>query len=344
MTHTHQTLEGMPDRDLLAMLTALAANERQATAQLIAALGEVDCRRLYLGEGCSSLVTYCTQVLHLSEHAAYGRIEAARAARKWPVVLELIADGSIHLTALTLLSRHFTAENHEDLLSAATHKTKREVEEIVAALRPQPAVASTVRKLPATPALRPEGETVVAASEATNGPQSQAVPPLEQPRAVGPSSRAIDIKPLAPERYKVQFTVTRETYDKLREAQDLLRHCVPSGDIAAIFERALTWLLTELRKTKHAAVARPRVDHGRAVRGRHVPAAVKRAVWDRDGGQCAFVGASGRCSERGFLEYHHVLPFADGGGPTVDNLELRCRSHNTYEAAQWCGLLEQNCP
>ncbi len=63
------------------------SREREATAALIAALGELDARRLYLAEGCSSLFTYCTQVLHLSEHAAYGRIEAARAARKWPVVL-----------------------------------------------------------------------------------------------------------------------------------------------------------------------------------------------------------------------------------------------------------------
>jgi hypothetical protein len=60
----------------------LAADERQATARLIAGLAELDARRLYLGEGCPSLFAYCTQVLHLSEHAAYGRIEAARTARR----------------------------------------------------------------------------------------------------------------------------------------------------------------------------------------------------------------------------------------------------------------------
>ena len=54
----------------------------------LALLAEVDARRLYLGEGCSSLFTYCTQVLHLSEHAAYHRIEAARAARQYPVILD----------------------------------------------------------------------------------------------------------------------------------------------------------------------------------------------------------------------------------------------------------------
>ena len=108
----------LSDAELLLEMKALASAEREATAQLIAALAEVDARRLYLGEGCSSLFTYCTRVLHFSEHAAYGRIEAARAARKCPALLELLADGSVHLTAMTLLAPHLTAENHGDLLVA----------------------------------------------------------------------------------------------------------------------------------------------------------------------------------------------------------------------------------
>ena len=75
----------LSNQELLAEVKVAAGRERDATVRLIALLAELDARRLYLGEGCSSLFTYCTQVLHLSEHAAYGRIEAARAARKWPV-------------------------------------------------------------------------------------------------------------------------------------------------------------------------------------------------------------------------------------------------------------------
>jgi 5-methylcytosine-specific restriction endonuclease McrA len=146
-----------------------------------------------------------------------------------------------------------------------------------------------------------------------------------------------EIKPLAPERFKVQFTASRETYNKLREAQNLLSHRIPNGDVAAVVDRALSALLGELRRTKHAAVARPRAARAGAGHGRHVPAAVKRAVWDRDGGQCALVGSAGRCGERGFVEYHHVVPFAEGGQSTVDNLQLRCRAHNAYEAEQWFG-------
>ena len=116
----------------------------------------------------------------------------------------------------------------------------------------------------------------------------------------------------------------------------------PDGDVAEIFDRGLTLLLAELRKTKHAASARPRTTSGCASHARHIPAPVRREVWARDDGQCAFVGAAGRCTERGFLEYHHVVPFADGGATSADNLELRCRAHNAYEAERWFGVREED--
>ncbi|MDQ3349659.1 MAG: hypothetical protein M3545_17065 [Acidobacteriota bacterium] len=101
----------LSNTDLLAETVRLAARERDATAQMIAALAEIDARRLYLGEGCASLFVYCTRVLHLSEHAAYGRIEAARAARRYPLIVERLADGAVTLTTVTLLSAHLTPEN-----------------------------------------------------------------------------------------------------------------------------------------------------------------------------------------------------------------------------------------
>jgi 5-methylcytosine-specific restriction endonuclease McrA len=134
--------------------------------------------------------------------------------------------------------------------------------------------------------------------------------------------------------------MSREAHDKLRQAQDLMRHRFPTGDIAAIVDRALTLLLTELRRTKCGEARRPRAASPHS-KGRHVPASVRREVWKRDGGRCAFVGAAGRCTERGFLEYHHVVPYADGGGTSVDNLQLRCRAHNGYEAERWSGGSEQ---
>jgi hypothetical protein len=321
-------LSELSDQDLLADVAAAAAQERQATARLIALLAQLDARRLYLGEGCSSLFGYCTQMLHLSEHAAYGRIEAARAARKFPRVLVLLSDGSLTLTAVTLLAPLLTSTNHCAVLDQARHKSKRQIEEIVARLRPQPDVPATVRKLPASPApgasARPLDVEPVERDDA-----SLALPP--------PPQRPATIAALAPQRYKVQFTVSKETYDKLLRVQNLLRHSVPNGDPAAVFDRALTVLLADLARARLGATARPRQGRPAASGSRHIPATVRREIWKRDGGQCAFTGAQGRCTERGFLEFHHLVPYAGGGASVVENLELRCRAHNLYEAEQYFG-------
>jgi hypothetical protein len=301
----------------------------------VASLAELDERRLYLGEGYSSLFTYCTQALHLSEHAAYGRIEAARAARRFGLILDLLADGALTLTTICLLAPHLTKENHVDVLESARHKSKRDVEHLVAALRPKPAMPSSIRKLPAARASGVPGTRPQAAEPLQLEPCPEAVPervPLQ-------SKGVAVVAPIAPAQYKVQITVSADTYEKLRCAQDLLRHTIPNGDPAVIFDRALTLLLTNLEKTKLAAVTRPQAPRASAKQSRHVPAAVRREVWKRDGGQCAFVGADGRCTERGFLEFHHVIPYALDGPPTLENLQLRCRAHNAYESEQCFGSM-----
>jgi hypothetical protein len=332
MTMIHASAQ-LSDKELLAEVKRLAAHERVATADLIATLAELDARRLYLGEGCSSLFSYCTHVLHLSEHAAYGRIEAARAARRHPVIVDMLAAGLANLTTVCLLAPHLTEENHLEVLNAARHKRKREVEHLVASLRPQPAVPSVVRRLPGR-----------VSSPAEDAATSTAVAPDDAPIVVRatttePPARPAVVAPLAPDRYKVQFTVTRETYDKLRLVQDLLRHTIPNGDPAAIFDRALTLLLKEVERTKLAAAIRPRPKAPPKEAARHIPAAVKREVWARDAGQCAFVGTNGRCAEHGFLEFHHVVPFAAGGPATTENIQLRCWAHNGYEAELFFGPL-----
>lgn len=327
---TSCSFSGLSDCELLAEVKRLAASERQATACLVASLAEFDERRLYLGEGCSCLFTYCTQVLHLSEHAAYNRIEAARAARRFPLILERLADASVHLTAIQLLAPKLTAENHRAMLDAARHKSKREIEHFLVGMNPQPDVASSVRKLP-VPAARPVFALAPAAGSPDTAEPAESQPVFVSPPPVSPAI----VRPLSPERYKIQFTVPKETHDKLRRVQDLMRHSVPNGDPAAIFDRALTVLLSELERMKLASAKRPRTMAAGSTTSRHIPAAVKRAVWARDGGRCAFVGNNGKCTETGFLEFHHVVPYGDGGETSVENLELRCRPHNAYEAEKY---------
>ena len=151
-------------------------------------------------------------------------------------------------------------------------------------------------------------------------------------------ARQTAVAPIAADRYLLRVTIGGETHRKLQRARDLLRHVMPDGDPAAIVDRALTLLVEQLEKRKTAVTSRPRRGGMASTpRSRRVPAAVRRAVWSRDGGRCAFVGALGRCQETGFLEFHHLEPFAAGGATTVANLELRRRAHNAHEVTLYLG-------
>lgn len=191
------------------------------------------------------------------------------------------------------------------------------------------------------------------------------------------------VTPLAPDRYKIQFTMSAATHAKLREAQELIRHQIPNGDPAAVIDRALTLLVAHLKKatfgdsgrrarkpaaTRQAAEqpqnrqgahqfrdvakapqsseSKARKQRGsraderprRKRRSRYIPVAVRRTVWARDGGRCAFTTADGRrCDERSFLQFHHDIPHGDNGAATIENIQLRCRAHNFYEADLYFG-------
>jgi hypothetical protein len=151
MVRMHVTIaipSHLSDGALIAEVTRCAREERHATAQLVAHLAELDARQLYLGAGKSSLFAYCHDVLGLSADAAYNRVEAARVCRLFPQTLAQLDDGSLTVTSVRLLSRHLTAENHRELLAAASRRSKREVEELVAVRFPKPDTPTSVRKVP----------------------------------------------------------------------------------------------------------------------------------------------------------------------------------------------------
>ena len=139
--------------------------------------------------------------------------------------------------------------------------------------------------------------------------------------------------PLGADRFEVRFNTGSPTLDKLRTAQDLLRHAIPDDDGGAILDRALTSVIKETTRRKASATDHPRPGRGAAAQSRDLPAAVEREVWQRDGGQCAFVAKNGRrCDARDFVEFHHIRPWVAGGPAIAENIALRCRAHNQYEA------------
>jgi hypothetical protein len=315
------SLTHLSDQVLLADLAVLLAADRHTTAAFLAHIAEVDARGLYLPAACSSMHGYCMRVLHLPEDAAFKRIRAARAARRFPQIFVAIADGRLHLSGVVLLAPHLTDDNADDLLAAACHKSKGEIEVLLAERAPRPDVPTTL-----VPLLGPAGS-----------PSAEAVAP--GPPHVPPPSTT-KVTPLAPKRFALQLTIDQATQEKLLRAQALLRHRLPSGDLAQVLDRALDALLATLSRDKFGATTRPRAgkDHSANRHARHVPNQVKRAVHARDGEQCSFVSPDGaRCTERGFLEIDHIDPVARGGQATVQNARMLCQPHNQYEAERVFG-------
>ena len=271
------SLSHVSDAALARDLAAAAARDRAATANLLANIAEFDARKLYVPAAHPSMFSYCVGELRLSEDAAYKRIQAARAARKFPAIFEAVADGRLHLTAIVMLGPWLTPENAGELLAAATHKCKPEIELLLATRFPQPDLPARVEAISA----ESNGQLVPEPVGASAGAMQLVPEPVEAP------GQRPKVQPLAADRYGIQFTADQETYDLLGDAQALLG--LPSRDLAQVFKRALKVLVRELEKRKFAATDRPRPRHHRASSNpRYVPARVKLAVWKRDQGQCTF--------------------------------------------------------
>jgi hypothetical protein len=261
-------------------------------------------------------------MLRCAEETAYKRLRAARAARRFPQIHEAIADGRLQLSGVVLLAPHLTDDNAGEVLAAAAHRSKAEIEVIVARLAPRPDL--------------PTAMTPVAPPVATL-PLPQVDPDPVAPRPPAPPPR---VTPLAPERFALQVSIDQATRDKLLRALALLRHRNPSGDLAVVLDRALDALLATLEKEKFGVTARPRAGEARCgdADPRYVPREVRRVVHARDGEQCTFTSEAGeRCTERGFLELDHRTPVALGGQPTADEIRVLCRVHNQYEAERLLG-------
>ncbi len=345
-----RTLQAVPDDELLRFIERLVAQSRGVEADLIDHIAEADERRLYARQAFPSMFAYCTQALHLSEAEAFRRITVARAARRHPALLTALAEGRVHLSGLALLVPLVTADNCAGLLERAAHRSKREIEELVAELAPRAAVPASIRKLPerrdtkaSIPSPGDRSDRTVPGSgkdaQLFPGTAAAARTPDSTGQSAFPPAHEREherVEPLSPARYKVQFTASAGFRDKLERLKALMRREVPSGDFAEIIERAVSEKLERLEARRFAKAAAPRkslTDTVPSARSRHLPAAVRRAVHERDQGRCRFVDEDGRrCSERLRLEFHHRHPFGMGGDHSLSNISLLCAAHNRYLA------------
>lgn len=339
-------LTNLTNDEVVAQLKELMAHSHELTAEILVHLAEVEARELHLRAACGSMFAYTTTVLGFDEGAAYKRITAARLGRRFPRVLEVLAQGQLHLAGIAILGPHLTEDNHRELLEQATGKSKRQIEVLVATLAPKTDVPTQVRKLPAP------------APPWASGPASSAAQPtlaLSEPKASAPATvpnpaptastvtphRFVDrpvtklaTKPLSEDRFKVTFTASASLADKLAQCKALLGHREPGCDESRVVELAIDMLHAQLVKQRFGAGAKPRATKAAAEHTRHVPKEVRREVVARDGLSCSFRDpkTGRRCGSQDRLELQHHAPFALGGAHSTENISVFCRAHNAHAA------------
>lgn len=355
---------GLTDHELTRALREAIAHDFEHTAELIALIAEYDARRLYRAAACSSMFDYCVRLLGMSNDVAAKRIRVARAARRHPAIVPMLADGRLHVSGVAMLASYLTSANSDELLAAAAGLTKALIERLLAQRYPQadlPALlvaipsASTVhaasneaseaaRTLPAPGPVTFEpvtqGDVICVESAATH--EASALP-VNAPATSSAIAKLVmpaysRVTPRAPDRHALQVMLDDETRALLERAQDLLAPGIARSDLANVLKRCLKLAVERLEQRRCAATSKPRAAGPRSsANPRHIPAAIRRAVRARDGERCTFESNGQRCEARHGLHMDHTRPVADGGESTPANLRLLCGPHNQLMAERRFG-------
>ena len=333
-------------------LRELTSHQHNAQGTFLLHLDEFDRRRAFLEAGFGSLWDYCLRALHLREGPAGRRIGAMRVLRRFPMLERPLRDGSLCLSTVTVMGPLLTTENLDDLVARAAYRTKAEVEHLVATLQPRSAPREGLRKTSErrqqaceppmafhsaqtsdAPANAPAGEPGPLDTALESAPASASV--VATPRE---DRRVAEMRPVSKDQWSLRVTVDSAMKADLEMLTSLLSHTT-GGDLASVLHEAIRCGIEKHGRRKGAMkparerLPRPRGDGERAPTARAVPAKVRRQVWERDGGCCAWTSKDGRrCGSRWKLELDHIVPVALGGSSTLENLRLACRQHNVLHA------------
>lgn len=334
-------VKSLDSETLLERLKLLARQERENVTDVVAFIAEASRRRLCEGKGFPSAYHYCVKELGYSEAAAYFRIRAAGASRRYPQVLDMLRAGELSLEAVVRLNPHLYGRSGAELLDRAKGKSSREVLAMVAELSPDRRLPDVIRVLGPVPA------EITAASGSEREFPGLSLPVdegsrLPSPETPGEGRRLPALEPspirvpLILRLIRIAFTADQELLALIQRARELLRHKYPEGRLERIFKDALIALLEKRDPDLKPVAALPAVSMNPS---RRIPQWVKDAVWRRDQGRCAFVSEEGKaCLTRDDIEFDHIRPWASGGSSDDPaNIRLLCRGHNQLMAVRHYG-------
>jgi 5-methylcytosine-specific restriction endonuclease McrA len=325
------------DDELEATLGRLLGAGARLEARIVAHLAEIEERRVHLLAGYSSLYDYCRKRLALSDYEAFARIAAARVARKYPLIFEMLEQRKLHLTAICEVREFLTAENHRELRAEVSGQSKLQVREILARRFPRADVRASLKKLPELDPLSPGRYRLLLT---LNAEQKEKV---DLARALlshaNPAGDLAVVVERALDALIAQLEKRRFGQREPRDSAGVIARSHAKPDEAKSDEAKSDEAKSDEAKSdesRHSpmlACASRSVEidkaEGRSTRRKHIPNVVRRELVARDGARCSFISEGGKCcEERGFLQFHHRHPWARGGADTLENLALLCHAHN----------------
>lgn len=242
------------DVELGNRISQLNAVDKGVVAVLIAHLAEFEARDLHLEKGHNSMFAFCVHELKMAEQEAYKRIAVARLARRLPGILDRLACGRIHLSALTILAPHLAEDNWERILDQAESKSMRELERIAVSFAPKPDRGDAIRRLAAPNAApEPEAQDITPQSNGSMPEAIELLPPAPRQR----------IEPLSPERVHFGFTGSERLREKVQRVRELMWHSDPAGRLEFVFEKLADFYLDRKDPDRRLARRANRLSSGR---------------------------------------------------------------------------------
>jgi hypothetical protein len=287
-------------QDIHQRALKVAERFKQAEADLISILQEVEASRAFVELGFTSLFKYCVKALGLSEHVTSNFVTVSRKASEIPVLQSAIQNGCLTVSVARKITPVLTLENQEEWVSKAQTLSCRKLEEAVAQAAPREAAPERMKVVS-----EDRVEVRLGISKAAQE-KWRRIQDLESQRTARPASLEDTLETL--------LEVYLETKDPVRRA-------------------------TRVMKRKNAAPASVTchvIQQKWSENQKPVPAAVKHQVMLRDEGQCAHLNLQGeRCENRRWIDIHHVRPRSLGGPNTLENLITLCSAHHKTEHHMW---------
>jgi hypothetical protein len=310
-------------------LLSFVRTEREVLTNILHHLREAERRRLFCKRGFASLFEYATKRLGYSEDEAIRRISAMRLLRELPQIEEKIESGALKLTQLAKAQTLFRQETKANLGRTSTEKldfltkiqscTKRELEKIIEVEgRIQLFVKSSK----------------VALEQFSTEVQNKLQRLMD---VLAHSNPGIDVDTLVAKLADLGL----EKWDPIKKAERFeKRKAGTSLNSASTFPSAISSALpsTSLPNKRDALVPVPgKVERLSEIKEqdrakRHIPSAIRHAVYLRDKGKCT------NCGSTRAIEVDHIIPFAKGGLSEPENLRLLCRSCNQHHAIGTYGI------